>query len=294
MDDSLQRDLLFLASSPPVISIAGLLYERPLWQMDDSLITRACREYIPPKTYRLGARFEALCFALIKAGNLYDIIYHGFYTKAPLDIPGEGDFLLRCRTTGDYLHVEVTIKFYFSEQKKGCYLSEWEGPRGLDTAAKKIKKLYEKQLRLDVSRYTDRSTKIARMIFWRGGFFPYVSFSTSAPVITPPCFIMPHAIKGSHVRISDTTLQDTADYLGRDLCAVILHRQETLSAYACTQTSNRQMPLAAALSCVYEDVKIDGYHRAIALMEETLSVPDNARGLREAQRLYVLPAKESL
>jgi len=160
---SLAKDLAWVIFSRPIVygDPQKQLASNELWGLPDN--QAAILEFIgqvdaqPPKnapqrdSRRLGAYYEhLLAFALegLSEQLPYHIVTKNLQIRCDKRTLGEADFLLQHRN-GDYLHLEVAVKFYLLAKRRDARnFDNWIGPNAKDRLGKKYRHLCGQQLRL--------------------------------------------------------------------------------------------------------------------------------------------------
>lgn len=102
-----------------------------------------------PTNLRLGHLVEKSFAALLKGSKNYAVEHENLQVVINGSTIGELDFILRERTTGQLIHLEVTYKFYLLDPTLPAeLLQNWIGPNRNDSLGQKLQKLQSKQFPL--------------------------------------------------------------------------------------------------------------------------------------------------
>ncbi len=101
-----------------------------------------------PSNRRLGHQMEYVFKHLIKQSQQFELILSNIAIRDEKQTLGEIDFILKNRTNQNYLHVELSYKFYLFQPTVKEIAHQLIGPNRQDMFVKKLHKLKTKQLPL--------------------------------------------------------------------------------------------------------------------------------------------------
>lgn len=111
-------------------------------------------------TFVLGKRAEIFFQILLNRTKNWQILTANLQIQKEKITLGEIDFLLRDRSSGKLLQVELAYKFYIFDPSLPTEAEAWIGPNRRDTLLQKIQKLKEKQFPLlykpETEKYLDK------------------------------------------------------------------------------------------------------------------------------------------
>lgn len=136
---------------------------------------------------KLGHLYEDAFAQIIDHSTRYELIVQNLQIRDPNKITlGELDYVLADTHTGEFIHLELAIKFYLVHQHKGQ--TSYPGPNAQDNWQKKLQRLSQHQLTLTSHPVTQRNLKENYQInetsprhLVHGTFFDHIT-ATELPV----------------------------------------------------------------------------------------------------------------
>lgn len=112
-----------------------------------------------PRNRRLGHQAEFVFGQLIKASKRYSVIADSIQLTGQTRTLGELDYIIHDLELEQFLHVELTYKFYLLDKSISERLEQLVGPNRSDNFVKKLTKIKDKQLPL---LYSDASREVLK------------------------------------------------------------------------------------------------------------------------------------
>ena len=94
-----------------------------------------------PENIRLGHQMEYVFNQLVEHSQAYDILLHNLPITEGKRTIGEIDFILKNRSTGKLIHVEMTYKFYIIDPEISEPIHRLIGPNRRDSFLAKMQKI---------------------------------------------------------------------------------------------------------------------------------------------------------
>lgn len=140
-----------------IAQFAGFLNTPALWdgeqfeiqQFEFPQVSLASFQAKPtPTNIRLGHQMEYVFQQLVEHSGMYSVVLYNLPIRQEGITLGEIDFILRHRETGQFLHVELTYKFYLIDPDIPEPVHRLIGPNRRDTFFAKMQKIRDKQFPL--------------------------------------------------------------------------------------------------------------------------------------------------
>ena len=135
----------------------GFLHTPPLWVKQQFGLQQFAFPEIDPETIeaqsipegiRLGHQMEFIFRQCITQSSQYELLLHNAPIRDGKDTLGEVDFILRDLLQDQYLHVELTYKFYIVNPEISEPIHRLMGPNKRDMFFTKLDKICKEQLGL--------------------------------------------------------------------------------------------------------------------------------------------------
>lgn len=129
----------------------------PLWEKKQfeiqqfefpSLVLASFQPKPIPTNLRLGHQMEHVFKQLVEDSEVYRVVLYNLPIKNEERTLGEIDFILKDQTTGKFIHVELTYKFYLIDPDISEPVHSLIGPNRRDTFFAKMEKIKNKQFPL--------------------------------------------------------------------------------------------------------------------------------------------------
>jgi len=188
-------------------SIEGIIQTPPLWlkqqfglkQFDlPEIDATQISAYTPPTNLRLGHQVEHIISHLLRADPTYDIILQNVQLKRDQITIGEIDYILKEKSTGRYIHLELACKFYLVDPKISEPVYRLIGPNRRDMFFTKMEKIKEHQFPL---LYTQEGLQVLEenhidvhkinqeVLFLGNLFMPYQKATPSIRPLNTSCIV---------------------------------------------------------------------------------------------------------
>ncbi|MBM1107073.1 DUF1853 family protein [Aurantibacter crassamenti] len=136
---------------------AGFLNTPPLWAKDQfgmhqfEFPTIDLTDFSPtpiPQNIRLGHQIEYICKQFLDHSKRYEVLVHNLPIYKDKQTLGEIDFILKDVSTEQFIHVELTYKFYIMNPDITEPIHSLIGPNKRDAFFAKMEKIKNKQYQL--------------------------------------------------------------------------------------------------------------------------------------------------
>lgn len=138
--------------------------------------------------HRVGRYFESLVHFYLKTIREFEIVEQSLQIQEEGRTIGELDFLYR-NSDGELHHCETAVKFYLFTPNSNASGSHFIGPNAADNFERKTKRLFDHQLKLSESRFSEVEKREA---FVKGRIFYH-------PILPPPDHL-PDLLASNHLR----------------------------------------------------------------------------------------------
>jgi hypothetical protein len=138
-----------------MLDFEGFMQTNPLWEgeymglhqfkIPDINLTTFTPADLPTKL-RLGHRIEHIFGQLITHSHNYEVVVHNLQIQKEKITQGELDFILREHQSQQYIHVELSYKFYIIDPSLSVPIQRAMGPNRKDQFFTKMNKTKDKQL----------------------------------------------------------------------------------------------------------------------------------------------------
>ena len=187
--------------------IAGFLQTPPLWTKTQFGIRQFefpqidLSDFTPapiPQNIRLGHQMEQVCKQLLDHSLDYEIFVFNLPVRKGKQTLGEIDYILKNKTTGQLIHVELTYKFYIINPEISEPIHQLMGPNRRDMFFTKMEKIKNEQFTLlhstvgrQILAEQDISTKeIDHQACYKAQLFePYQSDPINLRPLNPNCIV---------------------------------------------------------------------------------------------------------
>ena len=192
-----ERDLLWTVNSPSLIRLDLESVERkPLAWVEQKFDSDRLHARLAAAAYRqVGRYFEELLHFYLEVTLGLEIVERGLQIREEGRTVGEIDFLYR-DASGSLCHCESAVKFYLYVPEIIEGGSQFVGPNAADHFERKMRRLFDHQLRLSEGRFPD---VVRREAFVKGRIFYH-------PLLNEPDLLSAGHLKGTWIRESEIDL----------------------------------------------------------------------------------------